>query len=62
MKSYETAVVRPMQNRNIVYRILRELIDERIEKADSDEARERLIEQRNELDREFCGAIETRQG
>ena len=60
MKSYEAAVVRPMQERSIIYRILHELIDERIEKAESDEERARLIEQRNELDREFCGSIETR--
>lgn len=60
MKNYEAAVVRPMQERSIIYRILHELIDERIEKAESDEERARLIEQRNELDREFCGSIETR--
>ena len=57
MNYYETAV----RKRSIVYKILRELIDEKIEKAETEQERARLIEQRNELDREFCGAFETRE-
>lgn len=50
--NYETAFIRPKGS--IVYRILREILDERIKNADGEE-RARLIEQRAELDREYCG-------
>ena len=60
MRLYETAVVRPSPFRSIVYRLRRELLDAKIKKAETDEERERLIEERNQLDRDLCGMIETR--
>lgn len=60
MRLYETAVVRPSPLHSIVYRMKRELLDAKIKKAETDEERERLIEERNQLDRDLCGLIETR--
>lgn len=58
MKQYETAVLRPSPLRSIVYRMKREILDAKIKKAETDEERERLIEERNKL--ELCNMIETR--
>lgn len=57
---YETAVRRPSPIRSIVYRMKREILEARIQKAETAEERERLIEERNRLDRDLCGMIETR--
>ena len=60
MKFYETAVLRPSPLRSIVYRMKRELLDAKIKKAETDEERARLIKERNQLDRDLWGMIETR--
>lgn len=60
LRLYETAVVRPSPLRSIVYRMKRELLDAKIKKAETDEERARLIEERNQLDRDLSGMIETR--
>ena len=60
MRQYETAVVRPSPFRSLVYRMKREILDAKIKKAETDEERARLIEERNQLDRDLCGLIETR--
>ncbi len=60
MRLYETAVLRPSPLRSIVYRMKRELLDAKIKTAKTEEERARLIEERNQLDRDLCGLIETR--
>lgn len=60
MKQYETAVVRPSPFRSFVYRMKREILDAKIKKAENEEERAQLIEERNQLDRDLYGMIETR--
>ena len=61
MREYETAVVRPSPIRSFVYRMKRELIEARIKKAETEDERQRLIEERTRLDAEHFGMmIETR--
>lgn len=60
MKHYETAEVRPSPLRAFVYRMRREYLTAKIEKAETEEERNRLIAERNKLDRDLCGTIETR--
>lgn len=57
---YETAVRRPSPIHSIVYRMKREILEARIQKAETEEERAKLIEERNQLDRDLCGTIETR--
>ena len=61
MREYETAVVRPTPLRSFVYRMKRELIEARIKKAETEDERQRLIEERKKLETEHFGTmIETR--
>ena len=61
MREYETAVVRPSPIRSFVYRMKRELIEARIKKAETEDERQRLIEERKKLETEHFGMmIETR--
>lgn len=60
IRFYETAVVHSSPLRSIVYKMKREILDAKIKKAETEEERSRLIEERNQLDRDLYGMIETR--
>ena len=60
MKFFETADIRPSRFREWVYRIKILRLMEKAEKAESEEERQRLIEERMKLACELGGMIETR--
>ena len=60
MKECENALLRPLALRTWIYIAKRDLLTAKIEKAETEEERAQLVAEREKLDREFRGTIETR--